>query len=107
MLRAVETAELLVPLLREDAETIVTPLLATAPTQALLAEVRGELPAFVGHQPWMGQLLAWLVTGRRGLGPTFPVEKGEMVRLEGEARPGGMRVRRRFSAGGGRPRRGP
>jgi phosphohistidine phosphatase len=88
-LRAVQTAELLRPLLRGEAE--VTPHLAESPSSALLEQLRGESVALVGHEPWMGELCAWLLTAER-LGERFPFKKGGVARLEGRPEPGGMRL---------------
>ena len=88
-LRAVQTAELLRPLLQGEAE--VTPHLAEAPSSALLEQLRGESVALVGHEPWMGELCAWLLTGER-LGERFPFKKGGVAHLEGRPEPGGMRL---------------
>lgn len=90
-LRAVQTADLLAPLI--DGETEVTPLLATEPSSELLAKIVGERVALVGHEPWLGQVVAWLVTGDRGAGARFPLDKGGVVWLEGELAPGAMSLR--------------
>lgn len=89
-LRAVQTAELLVPLL--DGETEVTPYLATEPSQNLLKGLQGERVALVGHEPWMSELCAWLLTGRRN-GGQFPFKKGGVAWLEGALKPGGMKLK--------------
>ncbi len=89
-LRAVQTAELLVPLL--EGETEVTPYLAAEPSLALLETLRGSSVALVGHEPWMGELCAWLVTGRRE-DRAFPFKKGGVALLEGLPQPGQMRLR--------------
>lgn len=89
-LRAVETAELLEPVL--DGHTEVTPLLARTPDAELLALLAGADAAAVGHEPWLGALCAWLVTGDPARGAAFPFKKGGVARLEGEPRPGAMRL---------------
>jgi phosphohistidine phosphatase len=89
-LRAVETAELLMPLL--DGESEVTPLLATAPNADLLKQIKGEHVAMVGHRPWMGELLALLVAGRVEDGERYEIKKGGVAVLEGKPTPGGMRL---------------
>lgn len=89
-LRAVQTAELLVPLL--DGETEVTPYLATDPSPDLLKSLVGESVGLVGHEPWMSELCAWLLTGRRS-GGHFPFKKGGVAWLEGTPKPGGMKLR--------------
>jgi phosphohistidine phosphatase len=88
-LRAVQTAELLVPLL--EGETEVTPYLAGEPSPELLKTLQGSSVALVGHEPWMGDLCAWLLTARRE-GSTLPFKKGGVAYLEGTPKPGGMRL---------------
>ncbi|AWR86961.1 phosphohistidine phosphatase SixA [Meiothermus taiwanensis] len=88
-LRAVQTAELLVPLL--EGETEVTPYLAAEPSLALLETLQGSSVALVGHEPWMGELCAWLLTTRRE-GHTFPFKKGGVALLEGPPKPGQMKL---------------
>ncbi|MCE9635704.1 MAG: histidine phosphatase family protein [Planctomycetes bacterium] len=69
-LRAVETADLLAPIVR--GEFAVTRNLSTRPSEALLAELRSEAAAaladdrsvaVVGHEPWLSELASRLVTG--------------------------------------------
>src|SRR5688500_14686245 len=55
--RAVQTAEMLGPLLEGNRET--TPLLAMPPAAALLKLFIGESVAVVGHEPYLSSLLAW------------------------------------------------
>ncbi len=91
--RAASTAELLV----RDAEPIVTPLLARPPTAELLAMI-GEATgakqtAVVGHQPWLGELVAWLAFGDMKHGDAIALKKGAVVYLEGTAMPGAMTLR--------------
>lgn len=88
-LRAVQTAELLVPLL--EGQTEVTPYLAAEPGMELLENLQGSSVALVGHEPWMGELCAWLVTGRRE-NRAFPFKKGGVALLEGLPQPGQMRL---------------
>lgn len=92
LLRAVETAELLVPLLDDAGETRVSLELAQAPSKGLLALLERENTAIVGHEPWLSDLVAWLVTGKRELATGFELKKGAVAVLEGEPRPGGMAV---------------
>jgi phosphohistidine phosphatase len=89
-LRAVETADLLGRLVR--GETAVTPHLARPPGAGLLGAVRGDQVALVGHEPWLGALAAWLVTGDRRRGAQFGLKKGGVLVLEGDLRPGAMRL---------------
>lgn len=88
-LRAVQTAELLTGLLKGESE--VTPHLAASPSLELLNQLEGESIALVGHEPWMGELCAWLVTGKTN-GAAFPFKKGGIAWLEGSLSPGGMRL---------------
>lgn len=90
-LRAVQTAELLTPLLR--GETVVTPGLLRAPTPELLEAFEGDCVAVVGHEPWLGQLLATLVFGRPADGQRLVIKKGGLAWLEGEPRSRGMVLR--------------
>lgn len=89
-LRAVQTADLLGPLL--DGESEVTPYLAEPPSPKLLSAVQGETVALVGHEPWMGQLCALLTLGDSQAGGSFVFKKGGVAHLEGEPKPGGMRL---------------
>ncbi|MCS7058895.1 MAG: phosphohistidine phosphatase SixA [Meiothermus sp.] len=89
-LRAVQTAELLIPLL-EKGQTRVTPHLAEPPGEALLEELEGSSVALVGHEPWLGSLCAWLLVGSPQ-GDAFPFKKGGVAHLEGHPRPGQMRL---------------
>ncbi len=88
--RAVETAALLAPLSAGAAR--VTVHLSRTPAAPLLAELRGTCVAFVGHEPWLSELVAWLTTGNRRLGPKFRMKKGGVIVIEGEPRPGAMRL---------------
>ena len=88
--RAVQTAEYLAPFV--DGDTIVTANLAKAPTDALLKEIAGERVAVVGHEPYLGNLAAWLVTGSRTHGRQFGLKKGGIMLLEGEPKPGKMKL---------------
>lgn len=85
--RAAETAALLRPIVHGPLRE--TELLAAAPTPALLACARGETAAFVGHEPWLGELLGLAVGGPPGL---VRWRKGGLVWLVGEPRPGRMRI---------------
>ncbi len=96
-LRAVQTADLLGPLI--DGETEVTALLATEPSAALLAKVQGARVALVGHEPWLSATVAWLVTGDRALGTQFPLDKGGVVWLEGACAPRTMVLRASLPGG--------
>ncbi len=94
LLRAQETADLLLPLSRK-ARMRVTGGLARDPDEQLLGEIRGERVAVVGHEPWLSQLAAWLVFGwhvyedeaQAGL---IVLRKGAVAHLVGEPQPGRM-----------------
>ncbi len=88
--RARQTADLLAPLSRHAPEPCEE--LAAAPAEALLARLEGRRLAAVGHEPFVSQLCAWLVAGRRELAPSFPFKKGGVAVLEGEPKPGGMHL---------------
>lgn len=88
LVRAVQTAELLQPLV--DGPCVVLPDLARAPDEEMLAHLEGTKVALVGHEPHLGALLAWLVAGDVGLGERFCFKKGGLARTRGEPRPGGM-----------------
>ena len=93
LLRALETAELCLPLL--DGETRVSTRLVRAPSATLLTELTGERVALVGHEPHLSELLTlacvgWRVLGDSEEGAPFAFEKGGVAWLRGEARVGGM-----------------
>ncbi|GAB4328222.1 MAG: histidine phosphatase family protein [Candidatus Zixiibacteriota bacterium] len=90
-LRAVETAELLIPLVH--GETVSTMHLADDPSSALLRELSGQRVALVGHEPWTSELVGWLIHGDRAAGDGFCIKKGGMVWLEGKPAPGQMVLR--------------
>ncbi len=93
--RAAETAQLLNPLC--DAEPIATDLLTQPPRSELLAMVAenmgGDRVAVVGHEPWLGELVAWLAFGDTRHGEALRLKKGGAVILSGTAIPGGMEIR--------------
>lgn len=89
-LRAVQTAELLSPVVKGKLE--VTSLLAKEPTQELIASLKGDALALVGHEPHLSALIAWLVLGDAGAGGAFELRKGGVAQLEGEPSPRGMRL---------------
>jgi phosphohistidine phosphatase len=88
--RAVETAELLAPLLEGEFE--VTQLLADAPSNKLLGHLHGDALALVGHEPYLSALLAWLTVGDTELGHHFLLKKGSVAQLTGDPEPGGMQL---------------
>jgi phosphohistidine phosphatase len=97
--RAQQTARMLEPITYGAFES--SPLLTKEPSQELLkllAKHADEGPlALVGHQPWLGQLVAWLVVDARERGDSFDLKKGGAIWLDGEPKPGRMRVRGSFT----------
>lgn len=91
-LRAVETADLLAPVLVKGGRKEETPLLAAPPSAALLALLDAPRAAVVGHEPHISALLALLLTGRPE-GDNFSFKKGGVAWLEGAPHPGGMALR--------------
>jgi len=92
--RAVQTADAVAALLRAEGSTAVHDGLAEAPGNALLVHLRGQdgTVAVVGHEPHLTSLLAWLVAGRPSEDGCVELKKGGVAVLEGEPRPGGMRL---------------
>lgn len=94
VLRAVQTAELLGPLL--EGESAVCEALAAPPDLALLSAL-SPLPcrrlALVGHEPWLGELAALLLMGKTGPGENLGFRKGGVAWLEGDLSPGHMSLR--------------
>lgn len=89
--RAVQTANLLQPLLHGSSRSLAD--LARAPDEDLLAHVAGEQVALVGHEPYLSALAAWLVTGEIACGERIELKKGGVAVLAGPLRPGGMTLR--------------
>jgi len=87
--RALETAELLVPLVEGELE--VDARLAGAPGAELIASLEGANLALVGHEPWLSELGWQLVSGGADASG-FALKKGGILQLEGDPRPGGMRL---------------
>ena len=87
--RALETAELLVPLV--EGELAVDARLAGAPGPELIASLECANLALVGHEPWLSEL-AWQLVSGGADASGFALKKGGVLQLEGEARPGGMRL---------------
>ena len=92
-IRAIQTAERLAPI--TDGELIVTELLNQGPHAELLAMIaeRNEDTAVVGHEPWLGELVAWLAFGDTRHGEAIQLKKAGVVWLDGSAVPGGMTLR--------------
>ena len=87
--RALETAELLVPFVEGELE--VDARLAGAPGAELIASLEGANLALVGHEPWLSEL-AWQLVSGGADASGFALKKGGILQLEGEPRPGGMRL---------------
>jgi phosphohistidine phosphatase len=91
--RAVETAAVLEKL--AEAPPIATELLTQPPRAELLALIaeHNQTTAVVGHEPWLGELIAWLAFGDTKHGDALAIKKAGVVWLEGSAVPGGMQLR--------------
>lgn len=90
-LRARQTAKILEPLAHE-----VVPIdaLARAPGPGLLKELQGEVVGVVGHEPWLSQLVAWLIVGdTRDAARRFELKKGAAVCLGGKLAPASATLR--------------
>lgn len=74
---------------------VATDLLTRSPRAELLALIaeRNEITAAVGHEPWLGELVAWLAFGDTKHGDALIIKKCGVVWLEGTAVPGGMQIR--------------
>lgn len=94
--RATQTAARLGPLCEDD--PVETDLLCQSPRAELLAMIaeRGEDTAVVGHEPWLGELVAWLAFGDTRHGEALELKKAGVVWLEGSVIPGGMTIRAVF-----------
>ena len=91
--RATQTAILLKPLCEDP--PLSTELLAQSPKAELLALIAemNETTAVVGHEPWLGELVAWLAFGDTRHGEALKLKKGGVAWLEGMCVPGGMVLR--------------
>jgi len=91
--RAAQTAKLLSPIAR--APPIATELLTQPPRADILALIaeRNETTAVVGHEPWLGELVAWLAFGDTRHGDAITIKKAGVLWLDGTAVPGGMQLR--------------
>ena len=91
--RATQTASRLGQLCEDD--PVMTDLLCQSPRAELLAMIaeRGEDTAVVGHEPWLGELVAWLAFGDTRHGEALEIKKAGVVWLEGSVMPGGMTIR--------------
>jgi phosphohistidine phosphatase len=89
--RAVETAEILVPLL--DGKTRVEAALADRADRFDLSTITGERVALVGHEPYLGQLASIFVAGSSEHAARFAFEKGGVLWLKGtRAAPGTLEI---------------
>lgn len=94
--RAAETADLALPLLRGGGSAEVCSFLTQSPRSELLTAIAATaVPrvALVGHEPWLGELIAMLTTGEVRHGEVIPLKKGGVALLEGAVAPGGMQLR--------------
>jgi phosphohistidine phosphatase len=97
--RAAETACLLAPIVRGELERALasTELLIAPPAAALCAEIAAAgadgAVGVVGHEPWLGELVALLCFADPRRGEQVPLKKGGVAWLEGTAAPGGMVLR--------------
>jgi phosphohistidine phosphatase len=87
--RAVETADLLMPLVK--GESVVDAGLARPPTEEFIARLSGDRCGVVGHEPWMSDLVSLLTQGHDGK-PSFQMRKGGVAWLEGRPRIGEMHL---------------
>jgi phosphohistidine phosphatase len=74
---------------------VATDLLTQPPRAELLALLAegSETTAVVGHEPWLGELTAWLAFGDTRHGEAIIIKKCGVLWLEGTAVPGGMQLR--------------
>jgi phosphohistidine phosphatase len=74
---------------------VATDLLTQSPRAELLALLGegGVTTAVVGHEPWLGELAAWLAFGDSRHGEALIIKKCGVLWLEGTAVPGGMQLR--------------
>jgi phosphohistidine phosphatase len=91
--RAAQTAKLLEPI--ANSEPIATELLAQPPRSELLAMIAESTATtgVVGHEPWLGELAAWLALGDPKHGDALLIKKSGVLWLEGTPAPGGMQLR--------------
>src|SRR5262245_39451330 len=83
--RAAQTAARLAPLVEHARDIVPCDALAAPPERALLAELRGDRLALVGHEPWMSALVAWLTVGDPRRSHGFEMRKASVAWLQGEA----------------------
>lgn len=90
-LRASATANFLAPLVEGESEASL--FLAQPPTRDILKILSGASVGVVGHQPWLGELMGWLLFNDMYAGTRFEFSKGGVAILQGSRRPGGMTLR--------------
>jgi phosphohistidine phosphatase len=93
--RAVETAELLRPIVVADAAFRISVNLVSEPRSELLAELGtfgGSRVAVVGHEPYLGQLIALLTVASGQHGDAVELKKGGVAWLVGDLAPGAMKL---------------
>ena len=90
-LRAAATANFLEPLVEGESEASL--FLAQPPSRDILKLLAGNSVAVVGHQPWLGELMGWLLFNDVYAGARFEFDKGGVAILRGTRRPGGMVLR--------------
>lgn len=98
--RAKETAEALVESAGRELPCFASPALARDPDHVLLGELKelakgrpNAVVAVVGHEPWLGDLTAWLCVGDEDCGAAFRFKKGGVAHLRGDLEPGQMQLR--------------
>lgn len=89
-LRAVQTAELLEPIV--DGPFIPSEDLAQAPNADFFESLEGERVACVGHEPWLSSALSLLTIGSPN-GHWICFKKGGVAWLRGTPTPGAMELR--------------
>jgi phosphohistidine phosphatase len=85
LLRARQTADILSEHYKDSHVGILAGLVPNGDYQAILSYLqtygyRSETIALVGHEPDLGELIAWLLTGQRG--NWMPLKKGSACLLE-------------------------
>lgn len=89
-LRAVQTAELLEPII--EGPMIVAEGLAQPPEPSFFASLEGKRVACVGHEPWMSDAVALLTIGTPD-GSWLHFKKGAVAWLRGTPHPASMQLR--------------
>jgi phosphohistidine phosphatase len=89
--RAQQTAALLRPVVDGPVRPLES--LAESPGPELLEALAGTSVALVGHEPWMSELLVWLIHGNAHAPFSITFKKGGVAWLRGSPAPGGMSLR--------------